>query len=200
MGSRASTPAPASSGMEINYGAPTAMANRYATPTRDNPYLTSSQYSDMQQHTPSGYYYQGGKFYEPYTVGTKQVQTSSGNNYSPFYGGGYNNGFGNQGYMNQGYSPFGGNGGYGGWGYNQPTYATVPDILEGSVQSGDQYFKPFAGNAQGIINGNLSMAAMSGQNTYQPQATPNLFAGLLAPSASAQQGGVGRFTGTPSQT
>ena len=58
MGSRASTPAPASSGMEIKYGAPTAMANRYATPTRTNPYLTSSQYSDMQQHTPSGYYYQ----------------------------------------------------------------------------------------------------------------------------------------------
>ena len=189
MGSRASTPAPASSGMEINYGAPTAMANRYATPTRANPYLTSSQYSDMQQHTPSGYYYQGGKFYEPYTVGTKQVQTSSNNNYSPFGV-----------YSNQGFSPFG-NSGYGGFGGNrQPTYATVPDILEGSVQSGDQYFKPFADNAQGIINGNLSMAAMSGQNTYQPQAMANLFAGLLAPSASAQQGGVGRFTGTPSQT
>lgn len=194
MGSRASTPA--SSGMAINYGAPTGTPTQYATPTRTNPYLTSSQYSDMQQHTPSGMYYQGGKFYEPYTVGTKQVQTSSGNNYNPF--GAYS-----------GYGPFNNNqaGGYGG-GYNafggnyyrQPTYATVPDILEGSVQSGSQYFKPFTGNAQGIINGNLSMAAMSGQNTYQPQATPNLFAGLLAPSASAQQGGVGRFTGTPSKT
>jgi len=192
MGSRARTPAPASSGMEIKYGAPTGAATQYATPTRTNPYLTSSQYSDMQQHTPSGYYYQGGKFYEPYTVGTKQVQTSSGNSYSPF-GGGYGAFNNNQaGGYGGGYNAFGG--------YRQPTYATVPDILAGSVQSGDQYFKPFAGNAQGIINGNLSMAAMSGQNTYQPQATPNLFAGLLAPSASAQQGGVGRFTGTPSKT
>lgn len=167
MGSRASTPA--SSGMAINYGAPTGTPTQYATPTRTNPYLTSSQYSDMQQHTPSGMYYQGGKFYEPYNAGTKQVQTDAGGSL------------------------------YGQW-YRRPTYATVPDILAGSVQSGDQYFKPFAGNAQGIINGNLSMAAMSGQNTYQPQARANLFAGLLAPSASAQQGGVGRFTGTPSKT
>ena len=171
MGSRASTPAPASSGMEIKYGAPTAMANRYATPTRANPYLTSSQYSDMQQHTPSGMYYQGGKFYEPYTVSTKQVQTGGGNS---------------------AYNSFGI--------YRQPTYSTVPDIAEGSVQSGSQYFRPFTGNAQGIINGNLSMAGMAGQNTYQPQAMANLFAGLLAPSETAQQGGVGRFTGTPSQT
>jgi len=177
MGSRARTPtamgssipAPASSGMAINYGVPTGTPTQYATPTRANPYLTSSQYSDMQQHTPSGMYYQGGKFYEPYTVGTKQVQTRGGG------GNSFN------------------------WGWNQPTYATVPDILAGSVQSGSQYFKPFAGNAQGIINGQLSMAGMAGQNTYQPQATPNLFAGLLAPSASAQQGGVGRFTGTPSK-
>jgi hypothetical protein len=177
MGSRASTPAPASSGMEIKYGAPTAMANRYATPTRANPYLTSSQYSDMQQHTPSGYYYQGGKFYEPYTVGTKTVATGSGSN---------------SGGWRIGNSPFGL--------YSPPTYSTVPDIKEGSVQSGSQYFKPFAGNAQGIINGNLSMAASSGQNTYQPQAMANLFAGLLAPSETTQQGGVGRFTGTPSKT
>ena len=182
MGSRARTPtamgssipAPTSSGMALNYGVPTGTPTQYATPTRTNPYLTSSQYSDMQQHTPSGYYYQGGKFYEPYTVGTKQVAVG---NYSPFAWSGWGNNWS-----------------------NQQRYNTVPDILEGSVQSGDQYFKPFAGNAQGIINGNLSMAAMSGQNTYQPQATPNLFAGLLAPSASAQQGGVGRFTGTPSKT
>ena len=187
MGSRASTPAPASSGMAINYGAPTAMGNRYATPTRANPYLTSSQYSNMQQHTPSGMYYQDGKFYEPYTVGTKQVQTSSG--YSPF---GTPRGYG----INNNRA-----GGYGAFGISrQPTYSTVPDILEGSVQSGSQYFKPFAGNAQGIINGNLSMAGMAGQNTYQPQAMANLFAGLLAPSQTAQQGGVGRFTGTPSQS
>jgi hypothetical protein len=190
MGSKASTPAPVSSGMEIKYGAPTGAANRYATPTIANPYLTSSQYSDMQQHTPSGMYYKDGKFYEPYTVGTKTVQTGGGNNYNPMQ-------------PSFGWNPngFGGGGSYNAFSnYSQPTYATVPDILAGSVQSGSQYFKPFAGNAQGIINGNLSMAAMSGQNTYQPQAMANLFAGLLAPSETAQQGGVGRFTGTPSQT
>jgi hypothetical protein len=176
--------------LPLNFSAPTGQVqNNYAQPTRTNPYLTSSQYSDMQQHTPSGYYYQGGKFYEPYTVGTKQVQTSSNNNYSPFgvYG-------------NQGFSPFG-NSGYGGFGSNrQPTYATVPDILEGSIQSGDQYFKPFAGNAQGIINGNLSMAAMSGQNNYQPQGIPSNFLNFLsAPNMqqtnNQQSSGAGRFSG-----
>tara|TARA_R110000868_G_scaffold380360_1_gene646346 strand:- start:663 stop:1271 length:609 start_codon:yes stop_codon:yes gene_type:complete len=185
--------------LPLNFSAPTGQAqNTYAQPTRTNPYLTSSQYSDMQQHTPSGYYYQGGKFYEPYTVGTKQVQTSSGNSYNPFGasfgnsgGGGIgsNVSFGNSGY---GYNAFGG--------YRQPTYATVPDILEGSVQSGDQYFKPFAGNAQGIINGNLSMAAMSGQNTYQPQGIPSNFLSFLSapnmqPINNQQSSGASRFAG-----
>ena len=156
--------------LPLNFSAPTGQAqNTYAQPTRTNPYLTSSQYSDMQQHTPSGMYYQGGKFYEPYTVGTKQVQT--GNGYSGFN-----------------------------WGYNAPTYATVPDILAGSVQSGSQYFKPFTGNAQGIINGNLSMAAMSGQNTYQPQGIPSNFLSFLsAPNFqttnNTQSSGASRFAG-----
>ena len=187
MGSRASTPTPASSGMAINYGAPTAMGNRYATPTRANPYLTSSQYSDMQQHTPSGYYYQGGKVYEPYTpTPVRQIANYTNTpSHGPFA-------FNTQ-------SAYGPNSNIP-FGRGNVSYTTTGGPVEGSVQSGSQYFKPFAGNAQGIINGNLSMAAMSGQNTYQPQAMANLFAGLLAPSQTAQQGGVGRFTGTPSQS
>ena len=160
--------------LPLNFSAPTGQVqNNYAQPTRTNPYLTSSQYSDMQLHTPSGYYFQGGKMYEPYTVGTKQVQTGGGNNYNLF----------------------------GGWGYNQPSYQTVPDILEGSVQSGDQYFKPFTGNATGIINGDLSMAAMLGsQPKYQPQGIPNSLLNFLsAPNMqqtnNQQSSGAGRFSG-----
>jgi hypothetical protein len=180
--------------LPLNFSAPTGQVqNNYAQPTRTNPYLTSSQYSDMQLHTPSGMYFQGGKFYEPYTVGTKQVQTSSGNNYNPF-----GTSFGNS-----GYGGIGGSGSYSGfgWGYNQPTYATVPDILEGSVQSGDQYFKPFTGNATGIINGDLSMASMAGQaQQYQPQGIPNSLLNFLsAPNMqqtnNQQNSGAGRFSG-----
>lgn len=176
--------------LPLNFSAPTGQAqNAYTQPTRTNPYLTSSQYSDMQLHTPSGMYFQGGKFYEPYTVGTKQVQTSSGNSYNPFGAS-----FGNSGYGSIGSS-------FGGWGYNQPTYATVPDILEGSVQSGEQYFKPFTGNATGIINGDLSMASMAGQaQQYQPQGIPNnLLNFLSAPNMqqtnNQQSSGAGRFSG-----
>jgi len=158
--------------LPLNFSAPTGQVqNNYAQPTRTNPYLTSSQYSDMQLHTPSGYYFQGGKFYEPYTVGTKQVAINN--------------------------SPFGGFG----WGWNQPSYQTVPDILAGSVQSGNQYFKPFTGNAQGIINGDLSMAAMAGQTPqYQAQGIPNSLLNFLsAPNMqqtnNQQSSGAGRFSG-----
>ena len=178
--------------LPLNFSAPTGQAqNAYTQPTRTNPYLTSSQYSDMQLHTPSGMYFQGGKFYEPYTVGTKQVQTGGGNNYNPMQASfGWNpNGFGGGG----SYNAFGG--------YRQPTYATVPDILEGSVQSGEQYFKPFTGNATGIINGDLSMASMAGQaQQYQPQGIPNnLLNFLSAPNMqqtnNQQSSGAGRFSG-----
>ena len=178
--------------LPLNFSAPTGQVqNNYAQPTRTNPYLTSSQYSDMQLHTPSGMYFQGGKFYEPYTVGTKQVQTGGGNNYNPMQASfGWNpNGFGGGG----SYNAFGG--------YRQPTYATVPDILEGSVQSGEQYFKPFTGNATGIINGDLSMASMAGQaQQYQPQGIPNnLLNFLSAPNMqqtnNQQSSGAGRFSG-----
>jgi hypothetical protein len=158
--------------LPLNFSAPTGQVqNTYATPARTNPYLTSSQYNNMQLHTPSGYYYQGGKFYEPYTVGTKQVAINNG-------GMGW---------------------GWGGW--NQPRYQTVQDIAEGSVQSGDQYFKPFTGNATGIINGDLSMAAMTGQTPqYQPQGVPNSLLNLLsAPNMqqtnNQQSSGAGRFSG-----
>jgi len=74
-----------------------------------------------------------------------------------------------------------------------------------SIQIGNQYFKPFTGNAQGIINGNLSMVSMlNKQPTSQPQALPNLFPSLNLNlnSALPQQAmlsspsyGAGRFTG-----
>jgi len=77
--------------------------------------------------------------------------------------------------------------------------------VEKSIQIGNQYFKPFTGNAQGIINGNLSMVSMlNKQPTYQPQALPNLFPSLNSNlnSALPQQAmlsspsyGAGRFTG-----
>jgi hypothetical protein len=156
--------------LPLNFSAPTGQVqNTYAAPTRTNPYLTSSQYEGMQLHTPSGYYYQGGKMYEPYTVGTKR---SSG-------------GF---------YSPLSGMGGMG-------MFRSVPDVKEGSVQIGNQYFKPFAGDAQGIINGNLSMVSMLNQQpTYQPQGIPsNLFNFLSVPSMqqtnNQPSSGAGRFLG-----
>jgi len=164
--------------LPLNFSAPTGQVqNTYAQPTRTNPYLTSSQYEGMQLHTPSGYYYQGGKMYEPYTVGTKQV--SIGGGMGAF--GGYN----------QGYN----GGGFGG------RYSTVPDVKEGSVQVGNQYFKPFTGSADGIINGDLSMAAMLGsQPTYQPQGIPNSLLNFLsAPNMqqtnNQQSSGAGRFSG-----
>jgi hypothetical protein len=74
-----------------------------------------------------------------------------------------------------------------------------------SIQIGNQYFKPFTGNAEGIIDGNLSMVSLLNQQpTYQPQVLPNLFPSLNANlnSALPQQTmlsspsyGAGRFTG-----
>jgi hypothetical protein len=161
--------------LPLNFSAPMGQVqNTYAKPAQTNPYLTSSQYEGMQLHTPSGYYYQGGKMYEPYTVGTKQVAMGG---MSPF--GGYNQMIG---------------GGFGG------RYSSVPDIKEGSVQVGSQYFKPFTGSATGVINGDLSMAAMLGQRQqYQPQPMADLFpslnANLLQTQPTGDMYGAGRFTG-----
>ena len=77
----------------------------------------------------------------------------------------------------------------------------VPDVKEGSVQIGSQYFKPFTGNAQGITNGNLSMVSMLNQNpTLQPQGVPsNLLNFLSTPSMqqtnNQESSGAGRFLG-----
>ena len=69
-----------------------------------------------------------------------------------------------------------------------------------SIQTGNQYFKPFTGNAQGIINGKLSMVPMAGQNTYQPQGIPSNFLNFLsAPNMqqtnNQQSSGASRFAG-----
>jgi hypothetical protein len=88
-------------------------------------------------------------------------------------------------------------------GYNPFAYvgSAVPDVKEGSVQIGSQYFKPFIGNAQGITNGNLSMVSMlNKQPTLQPQGVPsNLLNFLSAPSMqqpnNQQSSGAGRFLG-----
>jgi hypothetical protein len=160
--------------LPFNFSAPTGQVqNTYAAATRTNPYLTSSQYNNMQLHTPSGYYYQGGKMYEPYTP-TERIYAPParfGNMYS----------HGPEMYSTQG------------------TFSGGP--VEGSVQSGEQYFKPFLGNATGIINGYLSMASMAGQGLqYQPQGIPsNLFNFLSSPNMqqpnNQQSSGAGRFAG-----
>jgi hypothetical protein len=159
--------------LPLNFSAPTGQVqNTYAQPTRTNPYLTSSQYSNMQLHTPSGYYFQGGKFYEPYTPTPKVLVSPA-----------------RTGFM---YS-------HGPQMYNEKdTFSGGP--VEGSVQSGEQYFRPFTGNATGIINGNLSMASMAGQNTYQPQGIPSNFLNFLsAPNMqqtnNQQSSGASRFAG-----
>ena len=166
--------------LPLNFSAPTGQVqNTYAAPARTNRYLTPSQYEGMQLHTPSGYYYQGGTMYQPYTPAPVTYNPSGGF-------GGWNNTIG----------------GGEGWGMsNSPSGGPVKD----SVKIGSQYFKPFTGNAQGIINGNLSMVSMLNQQpTYQPQALPNLFPSLNSNlnSALPQQAmlsspsyGAGRFTG-----
>lgn len=160
--------------LPLNFSAPAGQVqNTYAQPASTNPYLTSSQYSDMQLHTPSGYYYQGGKMYEPYNP-TERV-------YTPPARTGFMYSHGPQMYSTQG------------------TFSGGP--VEGSIQSNNQYFRPFMGNAQGIINGDLSMASMAGQGLqYQPQGIPNnLFNFLSAPNMqqpnNTQSSGAGRFAG-----
>ena len=161
--------------MPLNFAPPTGQVqNTYAAPTRTNPYLTSSQYEGLQLHTPSGLFYQGGNVYEPYTPAPiRRV----------------NNNFGFGGFM----GPFG----FG----NQNAGRATGGPVEGSIQSGNQYFKPFTGNAQGIINGDLSMVSMlNKQPTLQPQGIPNnllnfLSAPSMQPTNNQQSSGAGRFLG-----
>jgi hypothetical protein len=158
--------------MILNFSPPTAQVqNTYTAPARVNPYLTSSQYEGMQLHTPSGLFYQGGTLYEPYTPAPIQQIMS-------------NFGFG----------------GFGNFGNNNANKTTGGPV-EKSVQIGSQYFKPFTGNAQGVIDGDLSMVSMlNKQPTYQPQGIPNnLLNFLSAPNMqqtnNQQSSGAGRFLG-----
>jgi hypothetical protein len=168
--------------LPLNFSAPTGQVqNTYAAPTRTNRYLTPSQYEGMQLHTPSGLFYQGGNVYEPYTPAPYNPYAIS-----PLAWGNWNNTIGRD----------------GGWGMsNSPRGGEV----EKSIKIGNQYFKPFTGNAEGIINGNLSMVSLLNQQpTYQPKPMEDLFPSLNANlnSALPQQAmlsspsyGAGRFTG-----
>jgi hypothetical protein len=169
--------------LPLNFSAPTGQVqNTYAAPARTNPYLTPSQYEGMQLHTPSGLFYQGGTMYKPYTPAPVRY-----NPYNPLGNSMNNNWFtGNS--SNQ---------------FNNNVSSGGP--VENSIKIGNQYFKPFKGNAQGVIDGNLSMVSLLNQQpTYQPQALPNLFPSLNSNlnSALPQQAmlsspsyGAGRFTG-----
>ena len=114
---------------------------------KPNPYLTASDYENMQLHTPSGLYYNNGKFYEPYTPNPLQrLQTFP-------------------------YNTMGG---------MQQNQKTTGGTVVGSISSGDQWFRPFTGNATGINMGEFSPAyalTQAAQN-YQPQPLVNLFSSL----------------------
>jgi hypothetical protein len=163
--------------LPLNFSAPTGQVqNTYAAPARTNPYLTPSQYAGMQLHTPSGLFYQGGKMYQPYTP--KPVTYR----YDPL---------GFMGRMNNNWLT----------GNQSNNILSSGGPVANSVKIGNQYFKPFTGNAQGIINGDLSMVSMLNQQpTYQPQGIPNnLFNFLSTPSIqqtnNQQSSGAGRFLG-----
>jgi hypothetical protein len=166
--------------LPLNFSAPTGQVqNTYAAPTRTNPYLTSSQYEGMQLHTPSGYYYQGGTMYQPYTPAPVTY-----NPYQNLFGSSMNNNW------SSGYNPLG----------IPNNNSSRGGPVENSIKIGNQYFKPFTGNAEGIINGNLSMVSLLNQQpTYQPQPMADLFPSLNANLSQAQPTGdmygAGRFTG-----
>jgi hypothetical protein len=170
----------------LNFSAPTGQVqNTYAAPAQTNRYLTPSQYEGMQLHTPSGLYYQGGTMYQPYTPAPVS--------YNPFAG------FG-------GFGGFGGNNWFTGQSNNQSNNnSSSGGPVANSVKIGNQYFKPFTGNAEGIINGNLSMVSLLNQQpTYQPQPMEDLFPSLNSnlnsslpqqEMLSSPSYGAGRFTG-----
>jgi hypothetical protein len=162
--------------LPLNFSAPTGQVqNTYAAPAQTNRYLTPSQYEGMQLHTPSGLYYQGGTMYKPYTPAP----------YNPYA-----------------ISPLA-------WGSfaspNEISKSSSGGTVEKSIKIGNQYFKPFTGNAEGIINGNLSMVSLLNQQpTYQPQPMEDLFPSLNSnlnsslpqqEMLSSPSYGAGRFTG-----
>lgn len=162
-------------GSPINYAAPTNKAPAMATVNKTNPYLISSPYENMQLHTPSGLYYNHGKVYESYTPEARVYNAPPILN--PMMGGFmYANG------------PLKNN--------NQGSWSGGP--VEGSIQSGQQYFKPFTGNADGIINGDISMV-YGNKPSYQPQPLADLFpslnANLLQSNAANTMQGVEQYLG-----
>lgn len=174
--------------LPLNFSAPTGQVqNTYAAPRRTNPYLTSSQYEGMQLHTPSGLFYQGGTVYEPYTPPRPTYNPFGFGGYSPF-----NEYSRNQSSPFNGYSPFG-------------TLNQTPEETLKIIKIGDKSFRQFTGDAQGIIDGNLSMVSLLNQQpTYQPKPMEDLFPSLNSNlnSALPQQQmlsspsyGAGRFTG-----
>ena len=132
----------------------------------------------MQLHTPSGLFYQGGTMYQPYTPAPY-------NPYQNLFGSSMNNNW------SSGYNPLG----------IPNNNSSRGGPVENSVKIGNQYFKPFTGNAEGIINGNLSMVSMLNQQpTYQPQGVPNNLFNFLSspnmqPTNNQQSSGAGRFLG-----
>jgi hypothetical protein len=130
-------------------------------------FFAASPYENMQLHTPSGLYYNNGKFYEAYTptplqrIQTMNPMIGASNNQSKTSGG----------------------------------------AIEGSISSGDQWFKPFTGNTTGINMGELSPAYALTQiaKNYQPQPLPNLFptlnTNLLQSQPTGAMEGANRFLG-----
>jgi hypothetical protein len=154
--------------LPLNFSAPTGQVQNNYTASTTNPYLTPSQYQGMQLHTPSGYYYRGDKFYQPYTPEPVTYNAYGPNSYNTFSG------------------------------IANPIASGGP--VKDSIQIGNQYFKPFTGNAQGIIGGDLSMVSMLNQQpTSQPQGVPyNLFNFLSSPNMQQtdnQGSGASRFLG-----
>jgi hypothetical protein len=159
--------------MILNFSPPTApVQNTYTAPARTNPSLTSSQYKGMQLHTPSGLYYQGGTMYEPYTPPQPNPMGFMMGMYNP--------------------TPF-----------NQNPFGIQQNTKEVDkiITIGNQSFKPFTGNAEGIVNGNLSMVSMlNRQPTLQPQGIPSNLLNFLSsptmqPTNNQQSSGAGRFLG-----
>ena len=165
--------------LPLNFAAPTGQVqNTYAAPARTNQYLAPSQYAGMQLHTPSGLFYQGNTVYEPYTPPPRNPMNFMLGNYNQFSAPPFNP-----------LNPFGG------------VATKNPAETLKTITIGDKSFREFKGDAEGIINGNLSMVSMLNQQpTSQPQGIPNnllnfLSAPSMQPTNNQQSSGVGRFLG-----
>jgi hypothetical protein len=161
--------------LPLNFSAPTGQVqNNYTAPTQTNPYLTPSIYKDLQYHSPSGYYYKDDIFYKPYTPEPVKYNYNNPFDWNRSFS------FGNPTQSN-----------------NETGNTVSGGLVNGSIQIDNQYFKPFTGNAKGIISGSLSPIGL--EPTYQPQGIPNnLLNFLSAPNmqqTNNQSSGAGRFLG-----